>query len=64
MKKHLHTPNPQIEERSKEGIHLTKHEHIGFNGRLAVLITNAVSTMRCAYIFAILALISLPAAIQ
>ncbi len=59
-----HIPNPRIEERAKSGPHLTKHEHTGFNGVLAVLITGAVGTMWCAYIFAILALISLPAAIQ
>ena len=35
-----------------------------FNRRLAEKITSAVSTMWCAYIFAILALISLPAAIK
>jgi hypothetical protein len=61
MKKHI--PHPRIEERAKIGPHLTKHEHIGFNGRLATLITNMVSTMWCAYLFAVIALISLPAAI-
>jgi hypothetical protein len=35
-----------------------------FNRRLGTLITNAVSTMWCAYVFALIALISLPAAIQ
>jgi len=59
-----HIPHPRIEERRKAGVHLTKHEHSGFNGRLAVLITSAVSTMWCAYVFAAIALISLPAAIQ
>jgi hypothetical protein len=59
-----HIPNPRIEERSRTGPHLTKHEHIGFNGRLAFLITNMVSTMWCAYLFALIALISLPAALQ
>ena len=59
-----HTPHPRIEERSKIGPHLTEHEHVGFNGRLATLITNMVSTMWCAYLFAIIALISLPAAIE
>jgi hypothetical protein len=59
-----HIPHPRIEERTKAGPHLTKHEHSGFNGWLAVLISNAVSTMWCAYLFAIIALISLPAAIQ
>ena len=35
-----------------------------FNQKIAVKITNAVSTMWCAYIFAAIALISLPAAIR
>lgn len=59
-----HTPNPRIEERAKTGPHLAKHERLGFNGRVAMLITNAVGTMWCAYLFAALALVSLPAAIQ
>jgi hypothetical protein len=59
-----HTPNPRIEERKKYGPHLIKHEGAGFNGRLAEMITSAVGTMWCAYIFAIIALVSLPAAIS
>ena len=59
-----HIPNRRIEERRKTGPHLTENEHVGFNGRIAMIITNAVGTMWCAYIFAIIALISLPAAIQ
>ena len=59
-----HTPNPRIAERTKAGPHLTEHEHLGFNGRVAILITNSVGTMWCAYAFAILALISLPDAIK
>ena len=59
-----HTPHPRIEERSKAGVHLTSHEHTGFNGRLALVITSAVSTMWCAYVFAAIAFISLPAALQ
>lgn len=59
-----HIPHPRIEARAKAGPHLTTHEHLGFNGRLALLITNLVSTMWCAYLFTIIALISLPAAIQ
>jgi hypothetical protein len=35
----------------------------GFNAKLAVAITNSVGTMACAYLFALIALISLPAAI-
>jgi len=64
MKEHVsHIPHPRIAERKKAGVHLTNHEHSGFNGRLAVWITSAVSTMWCAYIFAVIALISLPAAL-
>jgi len=59
----LHIPHPRILERSKIGPHLTDHEQVGLNGRIAMLITNMVSTMWCAYLFAIIALISLPAAI-
>lgn len=64
MKITTHVSNPRIEERTKYGAHLIKHEHIGVNGRLAEMITSAVGTMWCAYFFAIIALISLPAAIQ
>ena len=59
-----HIPNPRIEERAKSGPHLIEHEHAGINGRIAVLITSLVSTMWCAYLFAIIAFISLPAAIH
>jgi len=61
---HQHQPNPRIAERAKTGPHLTKQENPGFNGKFALLITNAVGTMWCAYLFALLALVSLPAAIQ
>ena len=59
-----HIPHPRIGERAKAGPHVTTHELSGFNGRLALLITGAVSTMWCAYLFAIIAFISFPAAIQ
>jgi sensor histidine kinase YesM len=59
-----HIPNPRIAERAKIGPHLTKNEQVGFNGRLALMITGAVGTMWCAYLFAIIAFISLPVAIQ
>ena len=59
-----HIFSTRIEERTKSGPHITKNEHVGFNGRLAMIITNAVSTMWCAYLFAVIALISLPAAID
>ena len=61
---HSHTQHPRIAERSKAGVRLTADEHVGFNGRLAMLVTNLVGTMWCAYLFAIIAFISLPSAIQ
>jgi hypothetical protein len=36
---------------------------VGFNGRVGLLITTLVGTMICGYVFAIIALISLPSAI-
>ena len=60
----LHTPHARLVERTKQGPHLRKGEHVGFNGRIAMLITNAVGTMWCAYVFAGIAFISLPSAIQ
>lgn len=59
-----HIPNPRIAEREKVGPHLTESENVGLNGRIAILITDGVGTMWCAYIFAIIALISLPDAIK
>ena len=60
----MHMPHTRLTERHKAGPHLTKDERAGFNGRLATIITDAVGTMWCAYLFAAIALISLPAAIQ
>jgi len=57
------TADKRLKEREAMGPHLIKHELEGLNGKIAVLITNAVGTMWCAYAFAILALISLPQAI-
>ena len=59
-----HTPNSRIEERKEFGPPISKQQYVGFNGRLALLITRAVGTMWCAYLFTLLALISLPYAIQ
>ncbi|HXS50867.1 MAG TPA: hypothetical protein VN713_12190 [Sphingomicrobium sp.] len=60
---HLHIPHPHLEAR-KDMFLKAKQEADGFNDKLAVRITNVVGTMWCAYAFAALALISLPAAIQ
>ena len=59
-----HTPHPRIETRKAKGVHLRKTEHVGINGKIAVIITNMVSTMWCAYFFAGIALISLPVSIS
>lgn len=56
-----HTPHERLISRKKQGVHLTKDEHLGFNGWLAVKITNIVGTMWTAYLFTFLALLSLPA---
>jgi hypothetical protein len=58
----VHIPHPHLELRKR---FLEKYREGGdFNNRLAVRITNVVGTMWCAYAFAALALISLPAAIK
>jgi hypothetical protein len=59
-----HTPHPRIAERKAHGVVSTGKEHKGFNGWLAVKITDGVATMWCAYAFAALALVSLPDAIK
>jgi hypothetical protein len=59
-----HIPHPRIAEREKAGPHTTRAEQSNLNGKIAILITNMVGTMWCAYAFAALALISLPEAIK
>jgi hypothetical protein len=59
-----HSPHPRIAARKAHGVATIAKEHTGFNGWLALKITNSVGTMWCAYAFAILALISLPDAIK
>jgi hypothetical protein len=49
---------------SPSDIRETMKDVEGFNAKLAVLITQGVGTMACAYLFALLALISLPDAIN
>ena len=57
-----HIPHPHIEAR-KEFLKLREKPQ-SFNRWLAVKVTNAVGTMWCAYVFAIIAFISLPDAIK
>jgi hypothetical protein len=60
----VHKPHPRIAERKKAGPPKTADEHVGFNGRVAILVTGVVGTMWCAYAFAVLALVALPSAIK
>jgi ABC-type nickel/cobalt efflux system permease component RcnA len=59
-----HHVHQRLEDRHAEGIIRRHPAHGSLNDRLAVMITNTVGTMWCAYVFAILALISLPTAIR
>ncbi len=58
-----HVPHPRIASRKQQGPPKTADEHIGVNGRIALVITTAVGTMWCAYAFAVLALVALPDAL-
>ncbi len=59
-----HQPHPHIEQRRETGPVRVADQHAGgFNARLAVAITSRVGTMTTAYLFAALALVSLPGAI-
>jgi hypothetical protein len=46
------------------GIRRALRDVEGFNAKLALVITRSVGTMACAYVFGVIALISLPAAIN
>ena len=59
-----HSSHSRLERRKAFGVHTIAREITGFNGWLAVNITNIVGTMWCAYAFTILALVSLPDAIR
>ena len=55
-----HIPHPRIAERKHEKPVKVNDERVGINGKVALIITAVVGTMWCAYIFTLLALISLP----
>ena len=59
-----HVPHPHIAARKKTGAPKTTDEHVGPNGKIALVLTTVVGTMWCAYAFAVLALIALPSAIK
>jgi hypothetical protein len=56
-------PHPRIAAHRKMKPPTVAAEHIGLNGRIAVVLTAAVGSMWCAYAFALLALTVLPQAI-
>ena len=58
-----HQPHPRVAAHAKSRPPKSADEHVGFNGRIALLLTTAVGTMWCAYVFAVLALIALPSAL-
>ena len=57
-----HQPHPRIAQRERQ--REIAADPMDFNARLAVWVTRTVGSMWCAYAFAALALISLPAALQ
>jgi len=58
-----HHPHPRTEERKLAGVPKTHDHAAGFNGKVALGITAVVGTMWAAYIFTLLALVSLPSAL-
>ncbi len=59
-----HVPHPHIAARRRTPPPKTTDEHVGTNGRIALILTTTVGTMWCAYVFAVLALLVLPEAIH
>lgn len=58
-----HVPHPRIRQRKSERPVRTDDGRVGVNGRIGLSITAIVGTMWAAYLFTLLALVSLPAAI-
>lgn len=58
-----HVPHPRIATRKKSGPPKTTDEHVGPNGKIALVLTTVVGTMWCAYGFTLLALVALPSAL-
>lgn len=59
-----HVPNPHVRKKFESAVVADEGRVKAFNAKLAVRITGAVGTMACAYVFAVLALVSLPDAIR
>jgi hypothetical protein len=59
-----HVPHPRIEARRATEPPRSTDPVPTFNGRVALLLTRVVGTMWCAYVFAVLALVALPSALE
>jgi hypothetical protein len=60
-----YVPHPRVSARKSAPPRKVQDLHgLGFNGRVAKLITEGVGTMWCAYVFGALALVALPQAIK
>ena len=59
-----HIPHPRIAQRKHDKPVKVDDGRVGVNGKVALIITAVVGTMWCAYIFTLIALISLPSAIS
>jgi hypothetical protein len=59
---YTYTPHPRTTAHAEHKVqpHKTTDERTGFNGRIGLAITLGVGTMVCAYVFALIALVSLP----
>ena len=64
MSLYRHVPHPHIARRRTTGPVTTSGERTGINGRIGLAITTLVGTMICGYVFAVIALLSLPSAIS
>jgi hypothetical protein len=58
-----HAPTSRLSELRSHRPNKVEDEHVGLNGKVALIITASVGTMWAAYIFAIIAFVSLPAAV-
>jgi len=59
-----HHEHPHIEEHKKASAPKVHDQHVGINGKIALVLTTVVGTMWCAYLFAVLALVALPDALH
>ncbi len=61
---YTHQPHQHIEARKQAGPPKTRSAPRSLNAKIAIVLTSAVGSMWCAYVFALLALVALPGAIH